>query len=267
MYNRETIETTIFRLGYGIVFLFFTIPLLVVIGTSFDQSGAVIFPPGDITLAWYHAFATDGRWLAATRNSLIIATGTTILSTLIGVSTALGVRNLTVELRSGVILLVVLPLLVPPVVIAVTLLMFFSQFGMQHTYIGIILAHSLWATPIVFAIMYATFQRYDWQIREAALDLGASPTRSFISAVVPSVKNGLFAGILISFVISLQEFVMALFLSGAGTQTIPVLAWVSLRRELSPLVSVVSTLLLLSVVLIVMAASLGVGLQRLAKNL
>lgn len=267
MRNRELIERSLFRAGYGAVFVFLLAPLIIVVGTSVDQSGNFMFPPESITFSWYFELLQDDRWIEATKNSLIVASGTTILSTGIGVTTALGLRNLRGDVRSSLTLLVMLPLLVPPVVIAITLLIFFSKLGLQQSYHGLILAHSLWSTPIVFAVMQASFKRYDWGIREASMDLGATPARSYLEAVFPNVKDGFFAAILLSFVISLQEFVMAVFLSGPDTITIPVLAWNSLRRTLSPMVSAVSTLLLLGVMLIILSLMITVGAHRLARDI
>jgi ABC-type spermidine/putrescine transport system permease subunit II len=154
--------------------------------------------------------------------------------------------------------------LVPGVIIGVTLLTFFSRLGLQQSYPALVLAHSLWATPLTFSVMQSTFARFDWQLHEAALDLGASRPRAFLYVVVPEVRAGLAVAALVAFIVSLQEFVMALFLSGPDTRTVPVQAWNSLRQSLDPLVSVVSTILLFAVVLLVLLAGALAGLERLA---
>jgi ABC-type spermidine/putrescine transport system, permease component II len=114
--------------------------------------------------------------------------------------------------------------------------------------------------------MRATFSRFDWHVRDAALDLGASRVRAFREVVAPNVTAGLAAAALIAFVVSLQEFVMTLFLSGRGSRTVPVKAWNSLRNSLDPLVSVTSTLLVVTVLLVVVAAGVAVGLDRIARD-
>jgi ABC-type spermidine/putrescine transport system permease subunit II len=157
-------------------------------------------------------------------------------------------------------------LLVPGVIIGVTLLTFFSRFGLQGSYLALVLAHSLWATPLTFSVLQASFARFDWRQREAALDLGAGPARSIVAVVLPGVRPGLVVAALVAFIVSLQEFVMALFLSGPDTRTVPVQAWNSLRQSLDPLVSVVSTLLVVAVLGLVVVASLVAGLDRLATD-
>jgi ABC-type spermidine/putrescine transport system permease subunit II len=162
--------------------------------------------------------------------------------------------------------LAVLPLLVPGVVLGSSLLVFLGEFGLQQTYLAVIAAHSLWATPLAFSVVRASLSRFDPRLREAALDLGASPTRAFVEVVAPNIRSGLLAAALIAFVVSLQEFVMTLFVSGRDTRTIPVLAWNSLRNSLDPVVSVVSTLLVLVVVLAVVVGTLIIGIERLAAD-
>ena len=267
MFERESIETALFRSFYVLVFVVMLSPLLIVIGTSVAKSGNLVFPPKSVSLRWYIEFLTDDRWLGAVWNSAITSTGTMLISTILGVTAALGVHGTDSRWTNAIVPLALLPLLIPPVVIGVTLLMFLSRFELQQTYLGIVIAHSLWATPLVFFIMQAVFQRFDWQLKNAGHDLGASPLRNFGEIVLPNIRHGILASAIIAFIISLQEFIMALFLSGYQTRTIPVLAWISLRQSLSPLISVVSTLLILGALTLLIPAAFVVGMELLAKQL
>lgn len=267
MMRRESVETVLFRSFYGLVFVAMLSPLLIVVGTSVAESGDLLFPPERISFKWYVDFLTDDRWLGALWNSAITSTGTMLISTTLGVTAALGVHGTDSRWTNVLVPLALLPLLIPAAVIGITLLMFLSRFNLQQTYLGIVIAHSLWATPLVFFIMQAVFTRFDWQLKDAGHDLGASPLRNFGEVVLPNIRHGIFASAIIAFIISLQEFIMALFLSGYQTRTIPVLAWISLRQSLSPLISVVSTLLILGALALLIPAAFVVGLELLAKQL
>ena len=262
-------ETLRGRLFGGLVaglFGLLVLPLFIVVATAFDASGSVVFPPGNLSTRWFAELLDSPVWTRSLGNSVIVAAGTTVVSMLVGTTGALSVRRVGGRARSGLVALAVVPLLVPGVVIGVTLLTFFSRFGLQQSYLALVLAHSLWATPLTFSVMQAAFARFDWRLYEAALDLGASPIRAFLGVVVPEVRASLLVGALVAFVVSLQEFVMALFLSGPDTRTVPVQAWNSLRGSLDPLVSVVSTVLLVAVVCLVVVAGGVVGLDRLATD-
>lgn len=258
--------TAAFRLAYAAVFAFLLAPVVVIVATSVSTSSAVAFPPDGLSTRWYAALFASDRWLRAIRNSLVVAAGTTLLSTALGVLGALGTRRIDGRAADVVAGLAVLPLLVPGVVLGVALLVFFSELGRQQELWTIVAAHSLWATPLTYSVMRATFTRYDWRLRDAALDLGATRVRAFREVVAPNVTAGLVAAALIAFVVSLQEFVMTLFLSGRGTRTVPVVAWNSLRNSLDPLVSVTSTLLVAAVVVVVAAVGVAVGLDRVARD-
>lgn len=265
--RRHRIEVAAFRLGYVAIVAFMVMPLLVVISTSLTPSGFLHFPPDGFTMKWYHEFLASQDWIKAFKNSLIIATGTMFVATLVGVMAAFGVQGISNRAKGAVIPLLLLPMLVPGVVLGITLLMYLSRFDMQQTYIGVILAHSLWTTPLVFFLMQAVLSRFNWQLRDAGMDLGASQTRVFFEVILPSIKQGVFAAALVSFILSLQEFLAALFLTGPDTVTVPVLAWNALRHQLSPMVSVVSTLLILAVVALLIPASLVYGFERLSRQL
>ena len=256
-----------FRLGYAAIFVAMLLPLFIVIATSFSASGNLQFPPEGFSLRWYGAFFADIQWLRAFDNSFIVGIGTTVLATFMGITAAFGLEARKGRLGELLTPVVILPLLIPPVILGVTLLVYFSALGLQSSYIGIILAHSLWATPLVFFVMQSVFQRFDWQLRDAGMDLGANPIRVFVHVILPNVKNGIVVSALLAFIISLQEFIMALFLSGYTTRTVPVLAWTSLRQSLSPLISVVTTVLILAALALLIPAAFVLGLERLSKQL
>lgn len=266
-HRRERLEIFAFRFAYGLVAFLMMLPLFVVISTSFGSTGQLVFPPRGLSVDWYSKFFADPSWMDAVVNSLITASGTAVLATFLGVTAAFGLKGVESKWLQYFIPIALLPLLLPAVVIAVILLTYLSEFGLHRSYFAIIFAHSLWATPLVFFIMQAVLAQFDWQLKDAANDLGAGPVRSFGEVILPNVKNGIFASALIAFVISLQEFVMALFLSGQDTRTIPVLAWVALRNVLDPIISAVSTLLIAAALLLVVPAALAIGLERLAKQL
>ena len=263
----ERLGTAAFRIGYIAIFLIMLLPLGIVIATSFSASGNLQFPPQALSLQWYSAFFADVVWLRAFDNSLVVGVGTTVVATVMGITAAFGLEAHRGRFGDILTPIVILPLLIPPVILGVTLLVYFSRLGFRSSYLSIILAHSLWATPLVFFVMQSVFQRFDWQLRDAGMDLGANPIRAFIHVILPNVKSGILVSALLAFIISLQEFVMALFLSNYQTQTIPVLAWNSLRQSLTPIVSVVSTFLILISAVGLLAAALATNIEFVAKRL
>jgi len=248
---RQVVEVISLRLIYLMIILFLVSPLVIVIASSFNNTGVFTFPPENLSLKWYYEFISSDRWISAFKNSLIIGVGTTMISTPIGLISAYGFRHIDSQKKIYLIPVVMLPLLIAPVVIGVVLVLYLSLFNLYQTHLGIMIAHSLWGVPLAFFIMQSVFRRFNWELRDAALDLGATPYRAFIKVVFPGIKQGVVSAGLIVFIVSLQEFIMALFLSGYNTETVPVLAWNSLRNTLNPIISVTSTILIFFAILLI----------------
>ncbi|MCG1002825.1 MULTISPECIES: ABC transporter permease [Halobacterium] len=265
--TRERVEDLLFQAGYWTVLALMLLPIAVVFVTSFQQADLLQFPPKGFSTKWYAQFFSSPRWLGAVVDSLVIGVGASAVSTVLGVAGSLAVNQSDSRLADVLVPIVLLPLLIPPVVLGLTFLIYFETIGIGSDYVQVILAHALWATPLAFFIMQSVFSRFDWNLRDAGMDLGARPHQTFYHVVLPNVKHGVIISALVTFIISLQEFIMALYLTGFGTRTIPVLAWNQLTQSLTPMVSVVSTFLILASVLAVLVSTALMNMEWLADQL
>lgn len=235
--------------------VYILIPVTVTLVMSFSGDQQLRFPIRSWSLSWYIDFASSEQWTGALRNSLIVASGTMLLSTVCGMGAAWAFTQHRLPAASLIYLLIVLPLFMPGVVLGLGVAMTFSRievmgYSLFGSHILIILAHSLWAMPLVFLLMEAVFRTFDRRQLEAALDLGARPTRAFLEVVLPAVITGVVSSALFAFVISLNEFVMALFLTDRDSQTLPVLMWLSLRSAATPGLAVAAVVLSLPVLIV-----------------
>ncbi|MGZ0746975.1 MULTISPECIES: ABC transporter permease [unclassified Haloparvum] len=265
--TRERIEDALFTAGYWAVFGLLLLPIVVVIATSFQASQYLQFPPTSFSLKWYVQFFESPRWLKAVFYSVTIGIGTAICSSILGVTGSLAVQRSDSRWVQVLPAVILMPLLIPPVVLGLTLLIYFNNVGIDNNVLRVVMAHTLWATPLVFFIMQSVFARFDWNLRDAGADLGARPHEVFYHVILPNVRSGLVISAMVAFIVSLQEFVMALFLTSFGTRTIPVLAWTELQQSLTPMVSVVSTFLVVSSAIAVLVSAALMNLEWLAKQL
>ncbi|GAD52963.1 spermidine Putrescine ABC transporter permease component potC [Halarchaeum acidiphilum MH1-52-1] len=265
--SRERAEDVLFRAGYWLLFALIMLPIVVVFVTSFQRGQYLTFPPHGFSLQWYRQFFASAEWLSAVRDSVVIGVGASVLSTVLGVMGSLAVQRSDSTLARVLPPIILLPLLLPPVVIGLTLLIYFNRIGFTNTYLNIIVAHTLWATPLVFFVMQSVFARFDWDLRDAGMDLGARPSRVFYHVVLPNVRGGVLISAVVAFIVSLQEFIMAMFLKSYGVQTVPVLAWTSLQSSLTPLVSVVSTFLVAVSIIGVLVSAALMNMEWLAERL
>lgn len=230
------------------ILLYIAIPILVTLVMSFNDASMIRFPISQWSLKWYQDFLGSPQWVDALENSLIIAIGTTVLSTVSGVLAAWVFERYTFPGKNALYIGIMMPLFMPGVVLGLGVAIAFGGldiggFAIYGSRGLVMLAHSLWAMPLVFMLMEATFRTIDHRIVEASYDLGAKPLRTFFEIVVPSVSTGIISAALFAFVISLNEFVMSLFLTNRDTQTLPVLMWLSLRSAGTPRLAVAAVIL------------------------
>lgn len=237
-----SIAFTIFVVGYILI------PIVVTLIMSFNDANMIRFPIATWSLKWYKDFLGSPQFTGALLNSLIVAIGTTIIATTSGVLAAWAFERYPFPFKNALYLIIMLPLFMPGVVLGLGVAIAFGGidiFGFQlyGSRLLLMIAHSLWAMPLVFMLMEATFRTIDHRIVEASYDLGGKPLQTFFEIVVPSVSTGIISSALFAFVISLNEFVMALFLTDRDTQTLPVLMWLSLRSAGTPRLAVSAVIL------------------------
>ena len=237
---------TVFIVGYILV------PILVTLVMSFNDAAMIRFPIAAWSARWYQDFFGSQQWTDALLNSVFIAFGTALISTTSGVLCAWAFQRFPIPWRDAWYILILLPLFMPGVVLGLGVAIAFGGlsvggFALYGSRLLVMVAHSLWAMPLVFMLMEATFKTIDYRVVEASYDLGGGPARTFLEIVLPMVSTGIISSLLFAFVISLNEFVMALFLTDRDSQTLPVLMWLSLRSAGTPRLAVASVILALTV--------------------
>ena len=224
------------------------------------------FASGRVSLRWYREFFADPRWLTGLSNSLQIALLTVPIALLCGTSAAVAFERCRFRGRAAIGAAILMPLFVPPVVLGIQSLTFHQRIGLWGTPLSIAVAHSLWAIPLVFTVMRASLAGIDPRLEEAARGLGASPLRAFLLITLPLILPGLLTSIFFAFIISLNEFVMALFLATPRTQTLPTLIWPQVRYNVTPVVAAASGVTILITVGVLLAANRLMDLRKMVAS-
>ena len=233
--------------------LFMILPTLVIVPISFTSTDYISLPPVGFSLRWYKVFFSEGVWRSATLNSLYVGTLSAFCATTIGTAAAVSLRRLNGKVAQSAISLILMPMIIPGIIIAVALYGLFAQIGIGGTYIGLIIAHTILALPLVVINVSAIMQKVDWRIVDAARSLGAGPFTTFRKVTLPSILPGVVAGGVFAFLTSFDEVVVSIFLTGIDTVTLPVQMWNGIRFEISPAVASASTIMLgLSVISLIL---------------
>jgi spermidine/putrescine transport system permease protein len=234
-------------------FIFLYLPIVVLIFYSFN-SNRMVMNWGGFGFEWdLKAFHNDDIQKAVW-NSLIVATVATIFATAIATIGALVLaRGGNFRGKTASIGLITLPLMVPEIVTAVAVLIFFSAIGMNWGLGNVIIAHVTFCIPFAFMPIRARLEGMDTSLEQAARDLYASEWETFRFVTMPLMMPGIVAGAMLAFVISMDDFIITLMVGGAGSTTLPVYIYSMIRRGLTPEINAVCTVLLLVSIAIVTA--------------
>lgn len=251
-------------LGAMAAFTFMTLlaPVVVVFLISFSADSFIVFPPSGFSLRWYERLFGNETLMRALRLSLLIAAIVTVASLAIGVPAALAIARRATPLAQALKAFFLAPLLLPTLVIGLALLMALQPLRLAATLPGLALGHMVVTLPFVIRLMVTTFSTLPGDVEAAAASLGASPARVFFRVTLPLSLPGLGASAFLAFLLSFDETVISLFLSGPRAATLPVEMVRYVEGRTDPLVAALSVLLILGTVIVVLAVERMAGLAR-----
>ncbi|HEU0091297.1 MAG TPA: extracellular solute-binding protein [Vicinamibacteria bacterium] len=235
------------------VYAFLYAPLIVLVAFSFNRARLAARWEG-FTLEWYAVALRDQHVLAALRNSVIIALATTVLATAAGTAAALAFHRLRLRAHGTWDALVVVPLVLPEIVLAASLVLLFAAMGLRLGFFTVVLAHVAFSLSYAIVVVRARLAGFDRSLEEAAMDLGASPLRTLRHVTLPLIAPGILAAALLVFSVSIDDYVVTSFVAGVGATTLPLHIYSMVRSGVSPEINAVSTVLLTATVLLLFAA-------------
>ncbi|BCG61640.1 ABC transporter permease [Paenibacillus sp. URB8-2] len=234
----------------GIIYLFIMAPLIVIIISSFNPGEYLVFPPKGFTFRWYEEVLTGGRYGKPFWTSLWLAILTTCVALPIGTMIAYALARFNFRFKNALQSLFLSPLVIPTLLFGIGLLIYFSSLGVKMYFMRLLLAHIVLVIPYVIRMMLAGFSRMERSVEEAAIILGASPVKTFFLVTLPLAKPALAASAFISLVMSFDELVIALFLTGPGVNTLPMTIYSDIQFNLSPSLAAVSSIIIVCTFLI-----------------
>ena len=249
--------------GFGPIaiscFVMLYLPIILLVIYSFNSGDSIAIWEG-FSLQWYVSAWGNQQVQDATIRSLVIALWAAGISTTVAVMAALATtRTRPFKGQTAVFGLINQPLMVPEIVTAVALLIFFAMIKVATGYTGLfylIIAHSAFCIPFAYLPVRARLQGMDLSLEQAAADLYASPFQVFRRVTLPQLWPGILAGAMLAFVISLDTVVITEFVKSAGQDTLPTYMLGQLRRVITPEINAISTVLLGISVLMVIAFTL-----------
>ncbi len=233
----------------GLVYVFLFAPIVVLLVFSFNESKSLsVF--SEPSLYWYKELLKDRNTLEALRNTLVLASSATIISTIIGTAAAWGIVRVKSKVYKATINTVTdIPLTNPDIITGISLMLMFvfvgSFFGARNSlnFWTMLIAHVTFCLPYVILQVLPKLRQMDKALPEAAMDLGCTPLRAFLKVELPEMLPGIITGAIMAFTLSLDDFVISYFTSGTGFQTLPIRIYSMTKKTVTPKMYALATII------------------------
>jgi putative spermidine/putrescine transport system permease protein len=248
------------------IFLF--APLVAVVPTSFTPNRYLSLPAGEWSLRHYRTLIEVPEWRQSVALSLWIGLISSVVATTLATLFAVGVWLVQPRFSAALVGFVLLPMIVPPVVSAVTLYFLLTTLSGVSTAIGydtwpgVALAHVVMIAPFAVVLVFVALARVDRRIDMAARGMGAPLRTRVLSVILPNIRFGVLSALFLTFVLSWEEIAVTLFVTSVNAITLPRLVWTGLRDNVDPAVAAISVVLIAVTVLVVAAVVVAQGRRR-----
>ena len=250
----ERIRVFLTFLVSALVLGFLILPIITIIPLSFTDSSILSYPVERWSLRWYRVLIDNPVWIEVLKNSLIIASASTVLATSLGTLAAMGLTRRQCPVPGMLTAFLLTPMIVPLIITGVASYFFYTKLGLTNSYMGMILVHSILGAPFVVITVTATLQGFDQNQRRAAYSLGARPLFAFTTVIMPQILPGIVSGALFAFITSFDEVIVALFIAGIEQYTLPRQMFAGIRENLDPTIAAVATVMIVVSITILAAA-------------
>lgn len=246
-----------------LIFLFLYAPIVVMMAFSFNSSSSTYQLEGFSTYWWKEMFH-DSAAMDALKNTIILAVVTTVISTVLGIFAAVGLFNSRHKLyRKSMMNVTNIPMMNPEIVTGVSMMLLFVFAGTlvsKSEILGfstILIAHVTFCLPYVILNVMPKLRQFDMNVYEAAVDLGCKPVKAFIKVVLPEIMSGIITGCVMSFTMSLDDFIISYFTNGPSFQTLPIYIFSLTKKRVKPDMFALSTLMFVAILVLLVLMNIA----------
>lgn len=230
---------------YLVIFAIYLIgPIFVITAVSFNAKKFLAFPPQGFSFRWYAEIFVDNAWFTSLLNSLLIALCSAVLAVLIALPVAYALWKSGLRYAKALYALGVAPFILPPVIMALAFLLLFSTIGMNGLLINVIIAHAMFLLALPLVTISLGLESVDRSVLEAAQTMGADEKTIFRTVILPIAAPFAFAGFAFCFVLSLNEYIIALMTVGFTVETLPIKIFNALRYGYTPVIASIAVVFL-----------------------
>ena len=245
-----------------LVFLFLFAPIIILLVFSFNEAKSLSVMSG-FSLRWYRELFRDQNTIESVRNTLVLAFSAMAVSTVLGSAAAVGMYRLRNRvLRTALNTVTDIPMTNPDIITGISLMLMFvfagRIFGLASSlsFWTMLIAHVTFCLPYVILQVLPRLNQMDPSLPEAAQDLGCTPLRAFFKVTVPEIMPGILTGAIMAFTMSLDDFVISYFTSGAGFQTLPIRIYNMTKKTVTPKMYALATIIFFVILALLIISNL-----------
>jgi spermidine/putrescine transport system permease protein len=249
-------ESKLKNLFVGLVLFFLYLPIIILVVYSFNSSKMnIIFE--SFTFDWYKNLFNNQELIEAFANTLKIAVVSTVISTVIGTISAIGLNKYDFKLKKLVNILIYIPIVIPEIVLGISLLSMYTLVKLDLGMFSLMLSHIAFSIPFVVVSVRSALSSTIKTYEEAAYDLGANKFKTFFKITLPLIMPGVVSGATLAFTLSLDDVVISYFTAGPGSNTLPLYIYSMIKTGITPDVNALTTLMLLVISAILISISIN----------
>lgn len=246
----------------AIIFVFLFAPIAILLVFSFNEAKSLSVFSG-FSLKWYRELFHDEATLQSVRNTLILAVSAMVISTVMGTAASVGIMRLRSRwLRTALNTATDIPMTNPDIITGISLMLMFvfvgRLFGLANSlsFWTMLIAHVTFCLPYVILQVLPRLRQMDPSLPEAAMDLGCTPLRAFFKVTIPEILPGILTGAIMAFTMSLDDFVISYFTSGAGFQTLPIRIYNMTKKTVTPKMYALATIIFFVILALLLVSNL-----------
>ena len=232
------------NLYLAVIALVFAAPLVVIAGVSLNAKRFLYFPPQGVSFRWYVEIFADDGWRNALVNSLVVAASSATFAVSLALPVAYCMWRYRMFYAKALYALGITPFVLPPVIMALAFLLFFTTVGVHGKMMNVVVAHGIFLVALPLITVSLGFESIDEEMLEAGRTLGADNLTVFRTVIFPMVRPYLISGFAFAFVLSLNEYIIAFMTVGFTIETLPIKIFNSLRYGYTPVMASVAVLFL-----------------------
>lgn len=251
------------KLYIALILFFLYAPILVMIVFSFNESVSTSVLTG-FSFKWYKSLLHDSGTIKSLYNTLILALSSSVIATIMGTAAAVGINSLKNKwVKKATMGITNIPMMNPDIVTGISMMLLFVSvaklIGVSDAlgFWTMLIAHITFNLPYVILSVLPKLRQMDPHLPEAAMDLGCTPIKAFFKVTIPSISTGIVSGLMMSFTLSLDDFVISYFTQGPSFETLPIRIFSMTKKRVTPDMYALSTLIFVAVLLLLILSNVA----------